>query len=86
MVPVIPWSLIWGVGKYVAIIAGVALLYLKVTSDAFDRGYAKRDTEARQIIARMEERLAQRMRENEGLDDAAIDCALKRLRNPKAEC
>lgn len=82
----IPWSLIWGVGKWVAVAAAAALFYLKVTSDAFDRGFAKRDAEAREQIQRMEERLAKRMRENEGLDDDAIDCALKRLRNPKAEC
>jgi hypothetical protein len=82
----ITWSLIWGVGKWVAVGVAAGLLYLKITSDAFDRGFAKRDTEAREQIQRMEERLAKRMRENEGLDDDAIDCALKRLRNPKAEC
>lgn len=82
----IPWSLIWGVGKWVAVAAAAGLFYLKVTSDAYDRGFSARDTEAREVIARLEQRLAQRMKENEGLDDAAIDCALKRLRNPKAEC
>jgi hypothetical protein len=82
----IPRSLIWGVGKYVAIAAAAALFYLKITSDAFDRGFAKRDTEAREVIARLEQRLAQRMKENEGLTDPEIDCQLRRLRNPKAEC
>jgi hypothetical protein len=80
------WSLILGIGKYVGIILAVGLLYLKVTSDAYDRGFAKRDAEAREQIARMEERLAKRLRENEGMTDEAIDCALRRLRNPKAEC
>lgn len=82
----IPWSLIWGVGKYVAYVAAAALLYWKISSDAFDRGFAKRDQEAREQIQRMEQRLAQRMRENEGLTDPEIDCQLKRLRNPSVKC
>lgn len=82
----IPWSLIWGVGKWIAIAAAAALFYLKVTSDAFDRGFAKRDAEARQQIAEMEKRVAVRLREAESLTDEQIDCELRRLRNPGAKC
>ena len=82
----IPWSLIWGVGKYVAIAAAAALFYFKVTSDAYDRGFAARDAEARETIRRMEEQLVRRIKENENLTPDELDCALKRIRNPKAEC
>lgn len=90
----IPWSLIWGavkpfVGpaiKYLFIAGVLAFAWWQLTEGAYKRGFAARDAEAREQIQRMEERLAKRMRENEGLDDAAIDCALRRLRNPKAEC
>lgn len=71
-----------------AVLAAALLggLYLKVTADAFDRGYASRDAEAREIISKMEKRLAAQMKRNEGLTDPELDCALMRLRNPKAEC
>lgn len=82
----IPWSLIWGVGKWVAVAAAAGLFYLKVTSDAYDRGFSARDTEAREYMARAEARLSERMRKDEGLSDSEIDCQLRRLRNPKAEC
>jgi hypothetical protein len=83
---VIPWSLIWGVGKYVGILAGIAALYFVIDGRGYDRGRSERDAEARQQIAEMEKRVAQRLRQAEGLSDADLDCELRRLRNPKAEC
>ena len=82
----IPWSLILGAGKYVAILAGVAVLYFVIDGRGYDRGFTERDTQAREQIAKLEQRMAERLRNNEGLDDAAIDCALKRLRNPSVKC
>ena len=82
----IPWSLILGVGKYVAILAGVAVLYFVIDGRGYDRGFTERDTQAREQIAKLEQRMAERLRQNEGLTDDEVDCALKRLRNPRAEC
>lgn len=64
----------------------VAVLWWRVNDAAYDRGYEARDKEARAYIEKLETRLAERMRRNEGLTTEEIDCQLRRLRNPKAEC
>jgi hypothetical protein len=71
-----------GLGLIVAA-AGVAW---RINDSAYDRGHAARDAEAREIINRLEARLAERMKQNESKTDDEIDCELRRLRNPKAEC
>ena len=75
----------WALG----LLGGVGLLvgaYAWITTGAYNRGYEARDKEAREVIQRLETRLAERMRQNEGLTTEEIDCQLRRLRNPKAEC
>jgi hypothetical protein len=67
-------------------VLGVGTAVTVINNRAYDRGEAAAKEAAREQIQRMEERLAKRMRENEGLTDPEIDCQLRRLRNPKAEC
>ncbi len=80
------WSLILTAGKYLGLIAAAGLLYLKLTSDAYDRGFAARDTQAREQLNRMEARLRDALKKNESLTDDELDCALRRLRQPNAAC
>jgi hypothetical protein len=75
----------WALG----LLGGVGLLvgaYAWITTGAYNRGFEARDKEARAYIEKLETRLAERMRQNEGLTTEEIDCQLRRLRNPKAEC
>ena len=76
-------------GKLIAGVAALAFLlgvYAWITTGAYNRGFAERDTQAREQIAKMEQRMAERLRQNEGLTEDEVDCALRRIRNPKAEC
>jgi hypothetical protein len=68
------------------ILAGGIAYIETLKSRAYDRGFAARDVEAREVIGRLEARLAERLRNNESKTEDEIDCLLKRLRNPKAEC
>jgi hypothetical protein len=61
-------------------------LYLWVDGRGYDRGFAERDSQAREVIAKMEARRDERLRKNDELPDPEVDCALIRFRNPKAEC
>jgi len=75
----------WALG----LLGGVGILvgaYAWITTGAYNRGYEARDKEARAYIEKLETRLAERMRQNESKTDDEIDCELRRLRNPKAEC
>jgi hypothetical protein len=68
------------------IFAGGIAYIETLKSRAYERGVAARDAEAREVIGRLEARLAERMKKNESKTDDEIDCELRRLRNPKAEC
>ena len=70
------------------IIGGLALagVYFWVDGRGYDRGFAERDSQAREVIAKMEARRDERLRKNDELPDPEVDCALIRFKNPKAEC
>ena len=83
--PLLKWF-IGPVGKWVLIAVAAGVAYWWVTSGAYDRGFAARNTQAREQIAKMEQRMAERLRQNEGLTEDEVDCALRRIRNQRAEC
>ena len=70
------------------IIGGLALagVYFWVDGRGYDQGFAERDSQAREVIAKMEARRDERLRKNDELPDPEVDCALIRFKNPKAEC
>jgi len=75
----------WALG----FLGGVGILvgaYAWITTGAYNRGYEARDREAREVMEKLQARRDERIRRNEELPDPVIDCELRRLRNPKAEC
>lgn len=86
MIATLAGSLLGKAGIALAVLLVLGGIYWKITSDAYDRGVAARDKEAREIINRMEARLKEALKKNETLTDDELDCALRRLRQPNAAC
>ena len=87
----IPLSLIlkWFIGpagKWLLVAAAIGFAVWWIDDSGYARGRDARDAVAREQMAKMEQRMAERLRQNEGLTEDEVDCALRRIRNPKAEC